>query len=232
MLAVVAWKYAKPAISGRLRTEFHSDHVNILRNMLARHVHVPHRLVCITDDTQGLDSRVEALPCPAFAEIDPRDGHYPMCFRRLWNFSDEARIALGPRILAIDLDVVIRDDMAPIIERTEDFVGWSMPGRTFYQGGIYMHRTGTRTHVWTRFDVKTSPDVVERMQYVGSDQKWMSMQLAPDEARFDDGLIMHNRQFHGEPPDGVRVVQFSGAGQNSPWHARNLLQPWVMRNWR
>lgn len=231
MLSVVAWKYAPPAVSGRLRTRFHSDHVNVLRRMLARHCHVPHRLVCVTDDTQGLDPRVEAFACPPFPRIDPKDGRYPMCFRRLWNFSRDA-IVLGNRIMSIDLDVVIVGDMAPIVERDEEFVGWSVPGRGFYQGGLYLLTPGSRTHVWESFDPATSPHEVEQMAYVGSDQRWMSSRLGPDEARFDEGLIVHERGFEGSPPSGARVVQFSGAGQQSPWHARNCVRPWVARNWR
>lgn len=231
MLTVVAWKYAPPAVSGRQRTVFHSSHVNVLRRMLARHCHVPHRLVCITDDTNGLDSRVEAIPLPSFPHIEPRDGRYPMCLRRLWLFSDDA-VRLGNRIMSIDLDVVILRDMARIVERTEDFVGWSIAGRRFYQGGIYLLTPGTRTHVWTSFDPETSPELIERSQYVGSDQAWMKLTMRDDEAVFDDGLIVHERSFEGDPPASASVVQFSGAGQQSPWHSRNIVRPWVARNWR
>lgn len=231
MLTVAAWKYAAPAASGRLRTQFHSSHVNILRRMLERHCHVPHRLVCITDDTEGLDSRVEAFPLPEFPQIDPHDPAYPVCWRRVWMFSDDA-IQLGNRIMCIDLDVVLRADLAPIVERTEDIVLWRMHGARRYQGGIYLHTPGTRRVLWTAFDPVNTPPLVRASGIVGSDQAWMSMMLPPDEATFDDGLIVHEREFHGEPPANARIVQFSGAGQQSPWHARSILKPWVARNWR
>ncbi len=65
--------------------------------MLERHVHIPHRLVCVTDDPAGIDPRVEIVPlwdkCRALGG----------CYNRLWVFSHEARDLFGDRFVCIDL---------------------------------------------------------------------------------------------------------------------------------
>jgi hypothetical protein len=44
------------------RSAFASSHVNVLQRMVARHFNRPHRFVCITDDPEGLDPAVDAVP--------------------------------------------------------------------------------------------------------------------------------------------------------------------------
>ncbi len=61
MISFVTWKWQPPAGSAR---SFGAEHVNILRGMIARHYPEPHKLLCLTDDTNGLDKRIEALPMP------------------------------------------------------------------------------------------------------------------------------------------------------------------------
>ena len=58
MISVICWKWGKL---------FSPVYVNRLRSMLARHLHIPHRLYCITDDRRGLDPEVGYFAMPNLA---------------------------------------------------------------------------------------------------------------------------------------------------------------------
>ena len=91
MLTVVTWRWKRPDGSSLFGPEF----VNRMRNMLERRLGLPHRLLCLTDDTQGIDPRVECLPLPTeFADTF-------RCRRRMWQWSRDRASLFGPRFLAI-----------------------------------------------------------------------------------------------------------------------------------
>jgi hypothetical protein len=181
VISFVCWKWR---VAGTARV-FSSEHVNLLRAMIARHYKKSFRLICITDKSDGLDAKIEAMKIPeaahqAAAQIEnPRGARFPNCYSRLWNFSREA-IILGERICQIDIDLIILSDLVPLLDRAEDFVGWS--DRRFEKnkvaGGIYLLRTGSIPWIWEEFSPAYSPSRAFRAGFLGSDQGWISYCLA------------------------------------------------------
>jgi hypothetical protein len=256
--AVTCWKWKPAQPSGR---SFDSSHVNVLRAMVARHLPIPHRFVCITDDTNGLDSRIEAVPMPpqtfdSLVNVEYRitarplrrhwrwrvvpgtnrniesTKHFPSCYRRLWLFSEEAQ-ALGDRILALDVDVIVTGSLVPLIERDESFVGWcdELNERPRIAGGVYLLRTGAHMDVWTEFDPATSPRIAAEAGYKGSDQAWMSYKLWPNVAVWGraDGLTKIT-WLNGEPDESTRLVFTSG--HSPPWNKDvRKCHPWLKKHW-
>jgi hypothetical protein len=220
--------------------EFCPAHVNVLRKMIARTFSLPHRFICVADSKEGFDPEVEVFIAPPEAvrvgqhrtpEVSNR---FPSCYRRLWMFSPEAK-ALGDRVMLLDIDVVVLRDLAPLFDRTEDFVGWR-PFRDWgnqkrFGGGIYLYRTGTRNHVWETF--KGQPSILEarRAGYRGSDQAWISYRLAQTEPYYErDSGIYSIRDFKtpcAEPPSDARIVQLNGPCK--PWKSD---LPWIKANWK
>jgi len=152
-------------------------HVNTLYRMLAANYRKPFRFVCITDDTSGLIPEVETLPLPDMAEIPaPNGDRYPSCYRRLWLWSEEAAQVLPGQVVCIDIDVVIAGDVTEFFDRDEDCVMWGDADHKSlkYSGGLWMIRTGTRTHVWDNFDPIESPKATKAAGLLGSDQAWLS----------------------------------------------------------
>lgn len=196
--------------------------MNVLRQAVADFYPEPHRFICITDDAAGLDSRVEAVALPVADKVPRARGRgSPSCYVRLWAFSREAAAILGPRVVSIDLDVVILDDLRPLFNRPGDFVAWSDPSNSKfrYQGGFWIMQTGTRTHVWD--DFPGADEAYRRSTGAGlngTDQGWMSY-IMSDEAIVDkrDGIWKMkdwDRQRRGaEHP--IRMVQM--LGQHAPW---------------
>ena len=132
MLTVVTWRWKRPDGSSLFGPEF----VNRMRNMLERRLGLPHRLLCLTDDTQGIDPRVECLPLPTeFADTF-------RCRRRMWQWSRDRASLFGPRFLAIDLDLVLTDDITPIVDRPEPLVMLRIGYANTLSGSFILSDTG------------------------------------------------------------------------------------------
>ncbi|MFM8903690.1 MAG: glycosyltransferase, partial [Verrucomicrobiota bacterium] len=46
-------------------TKYGPEYVNRLRSMVRRHLRMPHRFVCLTDSSAGLDPDIECFPIPS-----------------------------------------------------------------------------------------------------------------------------------------------------------------------
>jgi hypothetical protein len=62
---------------------------------------------------------------------------------------------VGPRFLAIDLDVVIVDDITPLVDRPEQLVCWRVEYAKLYAGGFILMNTGVLDGLW--YEYKTNP---------------------------------------------------------------------------
>jgi hypothetical protein len=227
---------------------YEPEHVNHLYRQLSRQCPGRFSLVAITDDSGGFLPGVEVIKTPpaalALAGLQsPEKQNFPSCYRRLWMFSEEAKM-LGDRVMLIDVDLVFTADPAPLFDRREDFVGWR-PMRTWgkenrFGGGIYLLRTGTRTHVWDSFKGHESIARARAAGLRGSDQAWLSYCLASTEVSWpqNSGIYSVRDLTHGTKPSTARrqsrpairrnsqplklptdaiIVQFNGPQNEKPW---------------
>ena len=231
-LAVVCWLWRDGARS------FRPAHAAIVASMFRRHLPVPHRFVCITDDAKEIEG-VDVMPTPpaarALADLrTPEGARFPSCYRRLWMFSDEAR-EIAERVLLVDIDVLLLRDVSPLVAPTGDFVGWRPTASWGHNserigGGLYLLRTGARTDVWTRFRGAESIAEARGAGYRGSDQAWLSYVLhgctlyGPEAGIYSIRDLGNGRRL---PPKEARLVQHNGTVK--PWTSS---VPWVKRAWR
>lgn len=231
MLTFVCFKWRRIETGFQLPgvCDYGPRHVNVLRNMLSRHIHVPHRLVCVTDDPEGIDSRIETVP------LWDRCRSLGGCYNRLWVFSREAAELFGPRFVCIDLDVVLTADCTDLFTRPEDFVINSYnPVREsendqHYNAGLFMMDAGARASVWDQFDPDSTPAMLQSdPRVVGSDQAWIRLHLGKGEARWgnSDG-VYEARQVRYRLPSKARLVLFAGKRDPS-----RFPYPWIRRHWR
>lgn len=236
-LTVLTYKWApRPGY----RSKFTGEHVNTLARMVKRNYPHPHRFVCYTDDPSGIDpALVDAreLWNDYAAVLNPSAPERgPSCYRRLKMFARDAGEWLGPRICAMDLDVVITGDLTRIFHRSEDFVIWgdtSPP--TLYNGSLVLFTAGCRPQLWEDFDPIESPALSRKMRYFGSDQAWISAKLGPLEAKFGrgDGVYSFRNHIlrHNAPlPANARICVFHGAHDPDGPVAQRL--EWVRRHYR
>jgi hypothetical protein len=221
------------------RSKYSGHQVNVLRNMVARHYPEPHRFICVTDDAEGIDEGVEIVPLwDDHADVpNPSFADGPSCYRRLKVFSPGIGDVLGERFVCIDLDVVIVDDLRPIFNRTEDFIGWRNPVAQWpLNGSLFMMNAGARPQVWETFDPYVSPALSHGANMRGSDQGWMSYVLGWNEAMLGpaDGVVSYQKEVRrnlGKLPRGARIVVFWG--RTDPWSPVAQRQAaWIREHYR
>lgn len=93
-------------------TRYGPEYVNRLYRGVRRHLQRPHRFVCFTDDTAGLEAGVEALPLPP---LGLPDGHPDQRWRKLALLGEDL-FGLTGTALFLDLDLVIVDDITPLLD--------------------------------------------------------------------------------------------------------------------
>lgn len=237
MLDVVCFKWKKPGY----RSVFTAEHVNTLFRMVRKHYQNPFRFSCVTDDPAGLDANIRPMPLWGdFANVQsPHGASYPSCYRRLKLFSREAEELFGPRIVAMDLDVVVVADLVPIWDRPEDFIiidgKWESDARAWcrYNGSMFMIRAGSRVQVWDKFSPDRSPAIAKAAGCHGSDQGWISYCLA-NEATWgpSDGVYSYRNNLKangGRLPSNARLAVFHG--KHDPWGREAQRLDWVRQNY-
>lgn len=218
LVTVVLWKWGGG--------EYTARHVNAMAAAVNRHLALPHRVVCITDDPAGIDCGTLAI----WPEIGVRPGRLN-CYRRLRAFAADAGDWLGGRILSLDLDGVIAGDITPLVDVADDFRIWADPTPpTPYNGGMWLLAAGARRQVWEDFDPVASPKAAAAAGYVGSDQAWIGARLGPGEATWGraDGVYSFRCDVAaaGRLPADARVVWFHG--RHKPWHPEiRRAHPWI-----
>lgn len=234
MITVVTFKWAAPP---GYRSIFTAKHVNVLKAMVARHYQKPHRFVCVTDDAAGIEAETIPLWTDYAHLVNPfgvRRG--PSCYRRLKLFHPHAERIFGPRIVMMDLDVVVTGDLAPLFDRPEDFVIWGdTHPRTFYNGSFWTLKTGSLPEVWTDFDPVKSPLLAREAGHFGSDQGWLSYRLGAGRPTFGKADGIYSYRVHIAPAGGVlpqnaRLVVFHG--KHDPWGPGAQRHAWVREHWR
>lgn len=231
MISVLTWKWGQT---------FGPEYVNRLRAGLARHLHLDHELVCATDDLRGLDGDIRTLPITEFLET-------PRCRRRMAQFSRDFVSQLGARTLGVDLDIVLVDDITPIVTKFQDapIVGWKVNHAGVYSGSFLRFDAGALDPLYQRF--KADPELYPyRVQPRGvpSDQAMLNAYLSEQppipfwtEA---DGFVTyygdgyeHLEHFGVGPrrqqlPEGARIVVLGSADKSVMDEGR---YPWVLEHW-
>lgn len=225
------------------RSRYSAEQPNVLRNMLERNVSFPHELVCVTDNAQGLDPRIRAVPLwDTFSRIpNPSGRNNPSCYRRLPLYDREFALSLGlERFVMIDLDVVLVRDCTALFDIEDDFRIWGDTAKgTPYNGSLVLMTAGARQKVWSEFDPIKSPLASKRLGYIGSDQGWIGACLGTGEKKWsaEDGVYSYRNDLHairagsGALPGNARIVIFHG--HVDPWDGSTKTKhQWVQEHYR
>ena len=192
--------------------KFRHDHIRTLKSMVERNLSVPHRFLCVTDD--DIDG-IETLPLD-WAK------HVPgTCFIRLCMRNPEFAKKMGERILNLDLDMVIVDNIDSIVDRPEESVWWHnpnfpQPGRAFYQTSIQLFTAGSHPELWTDFDPKETPKWVNN-RFGGAEQAWVSERLPwtlphwnAKDGIYGAGRMLTDQGVRTTLPQNAKIVSFPG----------------------
>ncbi len=130
-------------------TKFPAADVNILYNMVARHLKREFRFVCLTDDGAGLDDNIEVLPLP---HVDVPIDKAVSPWKKLGMFSAQIGDLTGWSLF-LDLDVVIMDDIDDLFEyamkqhKLTIIENWTQKGRGVGNSSVYVFELGRYTQL-------------------------------------------------------------------------------------
>ncbi|MDR3224610.1 MAG: hypothetical protein LBT03_03520 [Holosporales bacterium] len=131
-------------------TKFEADYVNRLFRMVSAQLTLPHRFVCFTDDSKGIDKRVEVFPIP---ELYLPSDEPERCWKKLTMFSGELANLSGPSLF-LDLDIVIRDSIDDFFKVDGDFriiKDWDFPNDIIGNSSVFRFNIGDHNYVLENF---------------------------------------------------------------------------------
>jgi hypothetical protein len=258
MLVVCAFFWVDPARNRQVALT--PEDVRIWDRMVARHLTIPHRRVCVTHRPDLID----------FMNTVPLDmtKHVPgTCLVKLQAHKPGGVAKEGERVLLMDIDCVVTGSMDPIVTRAEPMCFWRNPNhdpntedgrkRGFVQGSMQLFTVGTTSFLWEDFDERAMAGSVNgakvgsvplNRRFGGAEQCWISERLnaAYPEAGWEwniphwtseDGIYGAGRLFNGKMGAGVQSELPENAriiyfpGDRSPSQPEvQEKHPWV-REW-
>jgi len=228
LITVLTWLWNQPL--GKVK--YHPEHVWTWADMVSRNLAMPHRLACVTTETD-LPPNVERIDPPGeFEDVEPAWGpRKPNCFRRLSMFRRDAAKLFGERFVCMDLDVVIGGQLDPLFDRDDDLVLFkgTHPSRP-YNGSMMLIRAGCRPQVYEEFTAKGGRFAGEI--FVGSDQAWLALCLGGGEKTWDERDGVHWYK-HGKFSNKLQPRVLFFPGKLKPWTLAPLhIHPFISNNYR
>jgi len=197
------------------------DYVNVLHGMVRRHLSLPHRFVCLTDDPAGIDC--ETMP------IVP---NLPTWWGKLTLFGHP----VPGRILYLDLDTVI-------VGSIDAFAAYDGPFcliKPFYRdrgfaSGVMSIGPEFGRPVWEKFARNPQAAIDSCRRYAdppwnNGDQRWLELTVQRADYWQDvlpGQLVSYKVHCAAGPPAGARLVCFHGKPD-----PHEVADPWVRENWR
>ena len=200
-------------------TRYGPEYVNVMYGMISRNLSGPFRLVCFTEDTNGIRPEVECLPLPELGVEVPKEapGKWPK--QALW-----ARDLFGLQGIALflDLDSVIVDSIDPYFDfgNPDDVVtarNWVKPWLKMSQTSVFRFQIGS--HSYMLENLQKDPQLMVKYQF---EQNYVSSAIRGGvkfwPGRWTKHFGLHCmgpwplRYFRAPvQPEGARIVTFPGS---------------------
>lgn len=214
-------------------SKYGPEYVNTLYSMAKRNVSLPHRFVCFTENTQGLDPKIETKPLPSLPITNPTNQGW---WFKLALFQNPL-YDLSGKTLYVDLDVVLVDNIDCFFNYTDDFCiikDWnSRNQRIFYNSSVFCFEIGKHTNLWDDF-IK-NPEL--NMKTPGGDQMWITKQLTDAKFWPYEWCQSFKYQCQDGIPKDSKIIVFHGRpnpNEADNWNYRNKKYEtsWIKEYWR
>lgn len=130
-------------------TKYDGPYVNTLYAMVKRHLTIPHRFVCFTDNSAGFDSGIESFPLP-FADLS--NGNIASAWNKLAIFAPQLADLSGPALF-LDLDLIVINSLDRFFEYE--------PGRfVIIKDWLHLDQIEGNSSVF-RFDIGAHTEVLD-----------------------------------------------------------------------
>lgn len=229
------------------------DYVNTLYSMVSRHLSLPFRFVCLTDDWEGVldEIEVKAIPKVGFKDFDERK---PWTFHHGWlkltSFASPLCDLEGPTLF-LDLDIVIVGSLDEFFEPEGEFLVIKEWDKSDATGNTSVFRFNAGAHPDVLQYLTDNPD--KAMQQVRNEQEYVT-QFIDRQGKLKYWPIEWCRSFKRhcvrpfpfsffqEPrvPTGAKIIVFHGKphpdqamnGRSGKWYRKVLPTTWIADNWR
>lgn len=232
-------------------TRYGADYVNRLHSTLQRQTERPTRLVCFTDDTDGIDPAVQCEPIP---DINLPETLRSPPWRKLAIWCDPLADIKGDALF-LDLDLVITGNIDEMFDyepgRFVAIENWTQPGQNIANTSAFRFPVGKFTHIYTEFDrdpQRWIDQYVIEQVYISREIADMAFWPAAWCVSFKHSLLpaWPLRFFKTPPlPDETKIVAFTGKpdqdeAARGEWPAKWYKKlykhvrptPWISEHWK
>ncbi len=148
-----------------------SEYVNRLWSMIQRHTARPTRLVCYTEDPEGINEGVEIYPLPAIELPEVIKFH---AWRKVSLWQKELQGIEGD-VLFIDLDVVITGSLDEFFDYKPESTfcvieNWTQMKSKIGNTSVYRFRVGAHTYIYDKMQAQG----LEMLKKYGNSQTFIS----------------------------------------------------------
>lgn len=203
-------------------TKYSAEYVNKLFSMIKRHCNYEYSFVCITDNFEGLNSEIKAVPLHTYKDIH---GWWYKTF--LFDPSYE----LTGSILFIDLDVVIINDIDKFFDyEPEEFCisrGFSKNNKQGMNSSCFRFNAGTHQYIFDDF-MKDKTNIMKRLH---GDQDWIQEKVSDFKFWPEEWLMSYkwdmlkNKELNYENSTSIAVFH----GEPKP---HKINSAWIKEHWR
>lgn len=227
MITVVCYLWHGHHYSLQSRWNFGQDHVVRLRNMLRRHLPLEHDMVCVTHDAAWNEDveGVRTVPVEENLIALAGVGWPKLSFFR----PDAAEFFGGNRLLLIDLDCVVVDSLAPLVDREDKFVIWSHGG-VEYCTAMILSDAGYHSEAWQKFDASIPTKITPPLEQLWIRRMYPSIEKVGAIWTKKDGVLKFSRDAKDGLPRGARIVFFNGKSDPSSAELQQQ-HHWIAENW-
>ncbi|WP_024851615.1 glycosyltransferase family protein [Hydrogenovibrio kuenenii] len=143
-------------------TKYSPEYVNRLYRMVKTHMTVPFSFMCITEDSEGLDSEIEIKSLP---DLGLKGWWYKLLIFKpgFLGVSD------NEKVLFLDLDVVILNSLDSIVTYSDDFCISADDTEHQYNSSVMCFYPPKFSFIWEAFDAQKEA-IVKQMH---GDQDWI-----------------------------------------------------------
>ncbi|MEM9224287.1 MAG: hypothetical protein AAGB11_18060 [Pseudomonadota bacterium] len=234
-------------------TAYGADYANTLYSMVARHTQRPLRFVCFTDDTNGLDPRIEPRPLPP---IQLPKSHEWKAWRKIALTQPDVG-GLEGDVLFLDLDVVVTGSIDDFFDHSPAssycvIENWTQSGSGIGNTSVFRLRVGAHQEVFDTLMADPAGTVAKFPNSQTFQSRTISSHVfwpAPWCVSFKHGLLPKfpmNFVRTARLPSNAKVICFTG--YPNPDHARDGIwpektwykrlrkhvrpTPWIAEHWR
>lgn len=223
------------------------EYVNTLYSMVKRHLTLPFRFICLTDNSDGFSEGIESFPIP---KLDIPNGP-ERGWDKLTSFVSPFYDIQG-KVLFLDLDVVIVDNIDCFFSHDAQFPiinDWAIDG-VVGNSSVYRFESGAHANILDNFRKhhetirKQHRNEQAYLSHFVHDQGKLSYWPTTWCQSFKYHCTQKNyiKQWLKAPelPEGTKIVIFHGnpnppdaiEGRSGKWYRKVLPTPWVKEHWR